>query len=95
MINSPDREVGSKNAALHSLNQTAGNVYHYDLQGTPQIEVVATDKYKRSQSGAVPDSVAVDEGQKWTRKDWYLTAGVAAGCLLIFYFLVKYKVITI
>ena len=59
------------------------------------MEVVATDKYRKSASGPVPDEVVVDESQSWTQKDWLLTLGVAGAVLLLFYFLLKYKVITI
>ena len=95
MVNTLDREVGNKNISLQNLNQRAGNVYHYSSQGTPRMEVVANDKYRKSASGPVPDEVVVDEQQAWTQKDWLLTLGVAAGVLLAFYLLLKYKVITI
>lgn len=95
MINSLDSEVGRKNASLQSLNGVSGNVYHYSSQGTPTMDVVVSDKYRRSESGAVPDNVMVDEQQAWTKKDWGLTIGVAVAGLLAFYLLVKYKVITI
>ena len=95
MVNTLDGEVGKKNANLHNLNRRSGNVYHYDSQGTPPLEFVAKEKYRKSKSGAVPDNVIVDDQQAWTKKDWVLTLGVAAGALLTFYFLLKYKVITI
>lgn len=95
MINSLDSEVGRKNASLNSLNERSATVFNFNSQGTPTPEVVATYKYRKSVSGPVPDDMAVNENQPWTKKDWVLTLGVAAGCLLVFYFLLKYKVITI
>ena len=95
MINSLDSEVGKKNASLDSLNERSATVFNFGSQGTPTPEVMASDKYRRSVSGEIPEDVAVDENQTWTKRDWVLTLGVAAGCLLVFYFLLKYKVITI
>lgn len=96
MVNSKNREVGSKNVALDSLNRLSGNAYQTASHGTPTLEVVAKDKYRKSESGSVPDEVAVDSQQAtWTKRDWALTAGVAAACLFAFYLLLKYKIITI
>ena len=95
MINSLDSEVGKKNASLNSLNERSATVFNFGSKGTPTPEVVANYKYRKSISGPVPEDMAANENQTWTKKDWVLTLGVAAGCLLVFYLLLKYKVITI
>lgn len=82
--------------ALNALNRVSGNAYHFATHGTSTLEVVARDKYKKSKSGEVPADVAVDSEQAtWSSRDWGLTVAIAAACLLCFYLLLKYKVITI
>ena len=89
------QEIVMKNNSLGRLNEGSAQVYRFISQATPQAGVVAQEKYRQSISGQVPNDMAVDNRLRWAKKDWILTVGVTAASLLVFYILLKYKVITI
>ena len=94
-MNRTDQEIAVKNRFLGRLNRDSAKVYRYISQATPTPDVLASEKYRKSISGEMPNAMLIDEKQPWTKRDWALTLGVASACLLIFYLLLKYKVITI
>lgn len=94
-MNRTDQEIAVKNRFLGRLNRDSAKVYRYTSQATPSLDIVASEKYRQSMSGEVPSGMMAADRQPWTKRDWALTLGVASACLLIFYLLLKYKVITI
>ena len=94
-MNRIEQEIAVKNSFLGHLNQDSAKVYRYTSLATPTLDTVASEKYRRSVSGEVPSGMVPTERPLWGKRDWGLALGVAAACLLIFYLLLKYKVITI
>lgn len=94
-MNRIEQEIAVKNNFLGHLNRDSAKVYRYTSLATPPLDAVASEKYRRSVSGEVPSAMVPAERPPWGKRDWGLALGVAAVCLLIFYLLVKYKVITI
>ena len=94
-MNRIEQEIAVKNSFLGRLNQDSAKVYRFTSQATPPLDAVASEKYHRSVSGALPAGMAPNERPPWGKRDWGLALGVAAVCLLVFYLLLKYKIITI